>query len=125
MPTVTQRSAIRAGDGALQITLPKAWVDYYRVKPRDKLRVVADGVLTVHPPETSPGEVKVMRPGMVGSRRQLNVRVELRPVVKRSPSWQRLWEMLLVPLPRRPPDADNKEALMLEPPEPPDQTQAL
>jgi len=51
MPTVTQRSAMRAGERALQITLPKAWVDYYRVKPGDKLRVVADGVLTVHPPE--------------------------------------------------------------------------
>ena len=50
MATITIRKAIRFGSNALVITLPKAWIDYYRVEPGDRLEVVAGDVLVVHPP---------------------------------------------------------------------------
>ncbi len=50
MPTVTERKVVKFGEKALVITIPKAWSDYYKIKAGDQLRVVADDVLTVHPP---------------------------------------------------------------------------
>ncbi len=51
MATVTERKLIRAGRRALSITIPKAWADFYGLKPGDSVRVIADDVLTVHPPQ--------------------------------------------------------------------------
>ena len=51
MPTVTERKVVKFGEKVLVITIPKAWSDYYKIKAGDQLRVVADDVLTVHPPE--------------------------------------------------------------------------
>ena len=51
MPTVIERKIVKFGEKALVITIPKAWADYYMIKAGDQLRVVADDVLTVHPPE--------------------------------------------------------------------------
>lgn len=56
MPTVTERKVVRFGEKALVITIPKAWSDYYGVKAGDQLRVVADDVLTVHPPKATTGD---------------------------------------------------------------------
>lgn len=56
MATVTERKVIRAGQRALVITIPKAWSDYYGLKPGDQLLVVADDVLTVHPPKATKGD---------------------------------------------------------------------
>ena len=50
MATVTERKLIRAGQRGLSITIPKAWADFYNLKPGDGLRVVAGDVLTVYPP---------------------------------------------------------------------------
>ena len=50
MPTVTDRKAISFGTNGLVMTIPKAWIDYYGVRAGDMLRVVADDVLTIHPP---------------------------------------------------------------------------
>ena len=55
MPTVTDRKVVKFGEKALVITIPKAWSDYYRVQAGDQLRVVADDVLTVHPPRLDSG----------------------------------------------------------------------
>ena len=51
MPTVTERRVVRLGGRALVITIPKAWSDYYGLKAGDSLRVVANDVLTIHPPK--------------------------------------------------------------------------
>ena len=53
MPTVTERKVVKFGEKALAITIPKAWSDYYKIKAGDRLRVVAENVLTVHPPEAA------------------------------------------------------------------------
>ena len=52
MPTMTERKVVKFGEKALVITIPKAWSDYYRIKAGDQLLVVADDVLTVHPPKS-------------------------------------------------------------------------
>lgn len=49
MPTLTRRTLIRFGDNALVLTIPKPWVDFYRLKPGDKVEVIANGVLTIRP----------------------------------------------------------------------------
>ena len=47
MPTVTKRTLIKFGGNGLVLTIPKAWVDYYQLKPGDKLEVIANGELTI------------------------------------------------------------------------------
>jgi bifunctional DNA-binding transcriptional regulator/antitoxin component of YhaV-PrlF toxin-antitoxin module len=49
MPSITERSLIRFGQKGLAITLPKAWVDYYQLKPGDKVTVVANRRLVIKP----------------------------------------------------------------------------
>jgi len=49
MPTLTKRSLIKFGDNGLVLTIPKAWIDYYQLKPGDKLEVIANGKLTIRP----------------------------------------------------------------------------
>lgn len=46
MATLTHRRLIRLGD-SLVITLPKAWVDYYQLKPGDRVTVVANRRLVI------------------------------------------------------------------------------
>jgi len=53
MPTLTSRSVIKFDGNAMVISLPKAWADYYGLKPGDRLRVVADDVLVIHPPPST------------------------------------------------------------------------
>jgi bifunctional DNA-binding transcriptional regulator/antitoxin component of YhaV-PrlF toxin-antitoxin module len=50
MPSISKRSLIRFGQNGLAITLPKAWADYYQLKPRDKVMVIANRRLTIRPP---------------------------------------------------------------------------
>ena len=47
MPTLVERSVIDMGQGSYIITLPKAWVRYYRIRPGDKLEVISDGELII------------------------------------------------------------------------------
>lgn len=49
MPTLTKRRLIKFGDNGLVLTIPKAWVDYYQLKPGDKVEVIANGELTIRP----------------------------------------------------------------------------
>ncbi len=49
MPTLTKRTLIKFGDNGLVLTIPKAWIDYYHLEPGDKLEVIANGELTIHP----------------------------------------------------------------------------
>ena len=55
MAAVTERKLILAGRRALSITIPKAWVNFYHLTPGDSVRVIADDVLTVHPPKADDG----------------------------------------------------------------------
>lgn len=49
MPSITKRSLIRLGQNGLGVTLPKAWADYYRLKPGDKITVIANRRLVIKP----------------------------------------------------------------------------
>ncbi len=49
MATISKRSVIRLGKGGLVVSLPRAWTDYYQIKPGSKLEVVANTKLTVRP----------------------------------------------------------------------------
>ena len=49
MPTLTTRSILRFGREGLAITLPKAWSDYYQLRPGDRVGVMANGQLLVEP----------------------------------------------------------------------------
>lgn len=51
MPELTIRSVLRVGDGGLAVTIPKGWAKYFGLKPRDKLEVVANGILRIRPPK--------------------------------------------------------------------------
>jgi len=65
MPTVTQRTLIKFGENGLVLTIPKAWVDYYQLKPGDKLEVIANGELTIRllkKPETNEMTLLVKTP---------------------------------------------------------------
>lgn len=43
MPIKVERILFRVGEGSLAVTLPKAWVVYNRLKPGDKVEVIANG----------------------------------------------------------------------------------
>lgn len=49
MPSISKRSVIRFGQNGLVVTLPKAWADYYQLKPGDKVMVVANRRLVIRP----------------------------------------------------------------------------
>lgn len=49
MPTISERSLMRMGDGGLVLTIPKSWAQYYKLKPGDKVEVVTNGILKVRP----------------------------------------------------------------------------
>lgn len=49
MPTLVERSVINMRQGSYVITLPKAWVRYFGIKPGDKLEVITNGDLVVRP----------------------------------------------------------------------------
>jgi SpoVT / AbrB like domain. len=47
MPILVERKLFRIGEGGVAITLPKAWINYNRLKPGDTVEVVVNGDLTV------------------------------------------------------------------------------
>ena len=53
MPTKTTRSLIKFGTGrGLAVTIPRAWADYYKLKPGDKVTVIAaDELVIIRPRE--------------------------------------------------------------------------
>ena len=52
MPSIFKRRLIKIGNGGLAITIPKAWVDYYRLKPRDIVTIKANKKLVLCPDVT-------------------------------------------------------------------------
>lgn len=56
MPTLTERSVIDMGQGSYIITLPKDWCRYFKVRPGDRLVVIADCDLTIRIKEKRGGE---------------------------------------------------------------------
>ena len=49
MPTLVERTIIDMKQGSYVMTLPRAWIRYYGLKPGDKLDVIANGDLIVRP----------------------------------------------------------------------------
>lgn len=47
MPTLVERKLFRIGEGGFAVTLPKAWINYNRLKPGDKVEIVANGELII------------------------------------------------------------------------------
>ena len=47
MPILVERKLFRIGEGGVAITLPKAWINYHRLEPGDKVEVVVDGDITI------------------------------------------------------------------------------
>ena len=50
MPHKNTRKVFEVG-GSCAITLPKGWAAYYNLQPKDRLKVVSNGVITIYPPE--------------------------------------------------------------------------
>ena len=57
MATLTYRKLIKFG-GGLVVTLPKAWADYYQLKPGDKVTVVANRRLVIKPISSKNADIK-------------------------------------------------------------------
>ena len=49
MPGISKRSLIRLGQNGLAITIPKAWADYYQLKPGDKVAAIMNKRLIIKP----------------------------------------------------------------------------
>ena len=47
MPTLVERTLFKIGDGGFAVTLPKAWIRYYGLKPGDRVEVIANDDLTI------------------------------------------------------------------------------
>lgn len=47
MPILVERTLFRIGNGGFAVTLPKAWIRYYKLKPGDKVEIVANDDLTI------------------------------------------------------------------------------
>jgi len=47
MPTIFERKLFKIGEGGIAITLPKAWVTYYGLKPGDSVELIIDSNLTI------------------------------------------------------------------------------
>ena len=49
MPSLTTRKIIKFGKSTLAMTLPKAWVNYFKLKAGDRVEVIANKKLIVRP----------------------------------------------------------------------------
>ena len=71
MPTKSDRSVIRFGNGGLVITIPKAWATFYEIQPGDKLTVITNDDITILAPEQGELERPVkLGEEVVGGKRQ-------------------------------------------------------
>jgi len=55
MPTLVERRLFRIGDGGFAVTLPKARVRYYGLKPGDRVEIIANDELTIRAKSRSKG----------------------------------------------------------------------
>jgi len=61
MPVIFERKLFKIGEGGIAVTLPKSWINYYGLKPGDRIEVVIDVDLTIRvkvSPEEKPLEEK-------------------------------------------------------------------
>jgi len=49
MPSMFKRSLLRIGNGALAVVVPKSWVDYHGLRPKDVVQVKVNKNLVVYP----------------------------------------------------------------------------
>jgi hypothetical protein len=49
MPAKEKRKIIPIGEGGRAITLPKPFVDYHELKPKDEVQILYDNILVVKP----------------------------------------------------------------------------
>jgi len=47
MPIKVERTIFKIGEGGFAVTLPKAWINYYQLKPGDKVEIIANDDLTI------------------------------------------------------------------------------
>ena len=47
MPIMVERTLFKIGEGGFAVTLPKAWIRYYGLKPGDKVEIIANKELTI------------------------------------------------------------------------------
>jgi len=47
MPIKVERTLFKIGEGGFAVTLPKAWINYYQLKPGDKVEIIANDDLTI------------------------------------------------------------------------------
>ena len=47
MPIQVERTLFRIGNGGFAVTVPKAWVRYRKLRPGDKVEIVADEDLII------------------------------------------------------------------------------
>ena len=47
MPIMVERTLFKIGEGGFAVTLPKAWIRYYHLKPGDKVEIIANDELTI------------------------------------------------------------------------------
>ena len=47
MPLLVERKLFKIGEGGFAVTLPKAWINYHRLKPGDTVEVVVDGDIII------------------------------------------------------------------------------
>ena len=47
MPILVERKLFKIGEGGIAVTLPKAWIRYYNLKPGNKVEIIADKDITI------------------------------------------------------------------------------
>jgi bifunctional DNA-binding transcriptional regulator/antitoxin component of YhaV-PrlF toxin-antitoxin module len=47
MPIRVERKLFRTGEGGVAVTLPKAWVNYFRLQPGDVVEIIGNGELVI------------------------------------------------------------------------------
>jgi len=47
MPVSYERKLFKVGEGGVAVTLPKAWINYFRLKPGDTVEIIAEEDITI------------------------------------------------------------------------------
>jgi len=47
MPVSYERKLFKVGEGGIAVTLPKAWINYFRLKPGDTVEIIAEVDITI------------------------------------------------------------------------------
>ncbi len=47
MPAIFERKLFKIGEGGIAVTLPKSWINYYGLKPGNKVEIVVSDELVI------------------------------------------------------------------------------